>query len=49
MSFRCYDPEATDGVKNMSQKTITLKMADQGQSEFYVVLTTILCGTNFFI
>ena len=27
---------------------ITLKMADQGLSELHVVLTTILCGSNFF-
>ena len=27
---------------------ITLKMADQGRSELHVVITIIVCGTNFF-
>ena len=30
-------------------QTITLKMAYQGRSELYVVLTVILCGTNSLI
>ena len=29
------------------EKTITLKMADQGWSDIYVVFTKILCGRNF--
>ena len=28
-------------------RQITLKMADQGRSEIYVVFTKILCGRNF--
>ena len=30
-----------------AQLTITLKMADQGRSNLYVVFTMILCGLNF--
>ena len=31
----------------VNKRTIKLKMADQGRSELHVVLTIILCGTNF--
>ena len=30
-----------------SQQTITLKMADQKRSDFYVAFTMMLCGLNF--
>ena len=31
------------------QYTITQNMADQGQSDFDVVFTVILCATNFYL
>ena len=42
---------STHGLPDASlrQWTITLKMADQGRSDSYVVFTMILCDANFFV